>query len=168
MAEPAVILGMTGFQWALMGGGAAAIGGGIGSAIGITYAAQVASGILTEDPGKFGGMLPIVAIPGTQGIYGFITAVLVLIFFNLLGGQGAALTARQGVQIFEACLPVAFLCLVSAIYQGLTSSAASGMVARRTEEAGKALILPALVETYAVLSLIVTILMLLSIQAGIK
>lgn len=165
--EPATILGMNGFQWALMGGGAAAIGGGIGSAMGITYAAQVASGVLTEDPDKFGGILPIVAIPGTQGIYGFITAVLVLIFFNLLGGKGAALSARQGVQIFEACLPVAFLCLVSAVYQGLTSVAAAGMVARRTEEAGKALILPALVETYAVLALIVTILMLLSIRASL-
>lgn len=168
MADPATILGMTGFQWALLGGGVAAIGGGIGSSIGITYAAQVGSGILTEDPEKFGVMLPIMAIPGTQGIYGFITAVLVLIFFNLLGGKGADIAARTGVQIFLACLPVAFLCCVSAVYQGLTSAAASGMVARRTEEAGKALILPALVETYAVLSLIVTILMLLSIRAGLK
>ncbi len=167
MAEPTVILGMTGYQWALLGGGVAAIGGGIGSAMGITYAAQVGAGILTEDPDKFGGLLPIVAVPGTQGIYGFITAVLVLIFFNLLGGKGADIAARTGVQIFIACLPVAFLCCVSAIYQGLTSAAAAGMVARRTQEAGKALILPALVETYAVLALIVTILMLLSIRASI-
>ncbi|RJQ55547.1 MAG: V-type ATP synthase subunit K [Actinobacteria bacterium] len=160
-------LGLTGFQWALFGAGLAAIGGGIGSAIGITYAAQTGAGVLTEDPDKFGALLPIVAVSGTQGIYGFITAVLVLIFFNLLGGGGDELTAQQGVQIFFACLPVAFLALVSAIYQGLTSSAAAGMVARRTGEAGKALILPALVETYAVLALIVTIMMLLSIQAGI-
>lgn len=162
------ILGMNGFHWALLGAAAAAIGGGIGSSMGITYAAQVASGILTEDPDKFGGMLPIVAIPGTQGIYGFITAVLIVIFFNLLGGKGNALTAVQGTHIFLAAMPVAFLCLISAIYQGLTSVAASGMVARRTEEAGKALILPALVETYAVLSLIISILMLLSIRAGIR
>ncbi len=164
----ATILGLTGIQWALLGAGLAAIGGGIGSAIGITYAAQTGAGILTEDPDKFGGMLPIIAVPGTQGIYGFITAVLVLIFFNLLGGQGARLTAHNGVLIFMACLPVAFLCMISAIYQGLTSVAASGMVARRTQEAGKALILPALVETYAVLALIVSILMLLSIRAGIS
>lgn len=167
MSEPVTILGMTGFQWALLGGGAAAIGGGIGSAVGITYAAQVGSGILTEDPDKFGGMLPIMAMPGTQGIYGFITAILVIMLFGIFAGKGDALTARQGVMIFLSCLPVAFLCCVSAIYQGLTSAAASGMIARRTEEAGKALILPALVETYAVLSLIVTIMMLLSVQKGL-
>jgi V/A-type H+-transporting ATPase subunit K len=41
------------------------------------------------------------------------------------------------------------------------------MVAKRTEEAGKALILPAMVETYAVLSLIATILLLLSVRASL-
>lgn len=161
------ILGMSGVHWAFLGGAVAAIGGGMGSAIGITYAAQVGSGVLTEDPEKFGGLLPLMAISGTQGIYGFITAVLVLIFFNLLGGKGAELKAYDGLQIFIACLPVAFSCGTSAVYQGLTSAAAVGMVARRTQEAGKALILPALVETYAVLALIVTIMMLLAIRAGL-
>ena len=39
------------------------------------------------------------------------------------------------------------------------------MVARRDEEAGRALIFPALVETYAVFALITTVLMLLSLQS---
>ncbi len=160
-----MFLGLSGFHWALFGAAIASIGGGIGSAIGITYAAIVASGILTEDPEKFGPLLPVVAISGTQGIYGFITAVLVVIFFNLLGGGGPAIPAQQGFQVFLACLPVAFACLFSAIYQGLTSAGTAGMVAKRAEEAGKALILPAMVETYAVLSLIITILLLLSILA---
>jgi V/A-type H+-transporting ATPase subunit K len=106
-------------------------------------------------------------MPGTQGIYGFIAAVLVLIFFGLLGGGGAELTGEQGFKIFVACMPVAWACLVSAIYQGLTGAAAAGIVAAREEDSGKALIFPALVETYAVISLIVTILMLLSIQASL-
>ncbi|MEW6189563.1 MAG: V-type ATP synthase subunit K [Actinomycetota bacterium] len=161
-----MILGLSGFHWALAGAAAAAIGGGIGSSIGITYIANVAAGILVEDPEKFGGLLPLCAIPGTQGIYGFITAVLVVFFFGLIGGEGGKLTSPQGFQIFLACMPVCFACLVSAIYQGLTSVGAAGMVAKRTEEAGKALILPALVETYAALSLIVSIILLLSIKAG--
>ncbi|MCE5190548.1 MAG: V-type ATP synthase subunit K [Actinomycetia bacterium] len=159
--------GMAGADWALLGGGLAAILGGIGSAIGITIASSAVSGIVAEDSEKFGKLLPIAAMPGTQGIYGFIAAVLVIIFFNFLQGD-IAIPAAIGFKIFLACLPVAFLCLVSAIYQGLSGAAAAGIVARRSEDSGKALILPALVETYAVLSLIVTILMLTSLQAAVQ
>jgi len=156
--------GLSGVDWALIGGGVAAILGGIGSAIGITIASATVSGIVTEDGEKFGKLLPLAAMPSTQGIYGFIAAVLVLIFFNLLGGE-STLTGPQGFAVFLACMPVAFLCMMSAIYQGRTGAAAAGIVARRSEDSGKALIFPALVETYAVLSLIVTVLMLTALQA---
>ena len=103
-------------------------------------------------------------MPGTQGIYGFISAVLVLAFFGILGGT-STLTGVQGFKVFLACMPVGWVCFTSGIYQGLTGASAAGIVAKRGEDSGKALIFPALVETYAVLSLIVTILMLLSLQA---
>jgi len=144
--------GLTGSQWAILGAALAFIGGGMGSSIGITYVNHVASGILVEDPDKFGPLLPIIAIPGTQGVYGLITAILVPILFNL-----SKIDAHKGVLVFFSCMPVAFVCFLSAIYQGLSSASSSAMVARRTEEAGRALILPALVETYAVLSLILSI-----------
>lgn len=155
---------LSGVDWALLGGGMAAILGGIGSAIGITIASATVSGIVSEDSEKFGKLLPIAAMPGTQGIYGFIAAILVLTFFQILGGA-STLTGVQGFKVFLACMPVAWLCFISAIYQGLTGASAAGIVARRSEDSGKALIFPALVETYAVLSLIVTILMLISMQA---
>jgi len=161
-----IYLGLGGVDWALLGGGMAAILGGIGSAIGITIASAPISGIVSEDGEKFGKLLPIAAMPGTQGIYGFIAAILVLIFFNLMGGKDMALPGEVGFKVFLACMPVAWLCLVSAIYQGLTGASAAGIVAKRPEDSGKALIFPALVETYAVLSLIVTILMMLALQAG--
>ena len=157
--------GLSGVDWALLGGGLAAILGGIGSAAGITIASATVSGIVSEDGEKFGKLLPIAAMPGTQGIYGFIAAVLVLIFFNLLGGN-TDLTGIEGFKIFLACMPVAWLCFISAIYQGMTGASAAGIVAKRSEDSGKALIFPALVETYAVLSLIVTILMLIGLQAA--
>jgi len=162
-----VFLGLTGFHWALLGAGIAAIGGGIGSAIGITYVNKMASGIMVEDPDKFGPLLPLCAIPGTQGIYGFITAVLVVFFFEIFGGEGAKIAGKTGLEICLACQPVAWACLFSAMYQGLSAAGAAGMVAKRTEDAGKALILPALVETYAALSLIITIILLLSVKAGL-
>ena len=161
-----IYLGLGGVDWALLGGGIAAILGGIGSAIGITIASGTVTGIVSEDGEKFGKLLPIAAMPGTQGIYGFIAAILVLIFFKLMGGADMSLSGEVGFKVFLACMPVGFLCLVSAIYQGLTGAAAAGIVARRSEDSGKALIFPALVETYAVLSLIVTILMMLALQAG--
>jgi len=158
-----LILGMSGAEWALFGAGSAAILGGIGSAIGITTAAGTVSGVLSEDDSKFGQLLPIAAMPGTQGIYGFIAAVLVVVFFDVLGGN-VDIAAHQGLQIFWACQPVGWLCLITAIYQGRTGASAAGIVA-----AGKkapALVFPALVETYAILALIVTILMLLGLQAA--
>ena len=151
--------GLTGWQWAILGAAVAFIGGGMGSAMGITYVSNVASGVLVEDPDKFGSLLPLIAIPGTQGIYGLITAILVTFQFDL-----PKLSAHTGMMVFFACLPVAFVCFISAVFQGLTAASATGMVARRTEELGKALVLPALVETYAVFALILTIFLFTKIK----
>lgn len=156
-------LGLSGFAWALIGGGFAVILGGVGSAIAILTASTAASGVLSEDDSKFGQVLPLVAMPGTQGIYGFIAAVLVAVFFGILGGN-TDIPAEFGFAIFLACQPVAWLCLVTAILQARTSVASIGVVG-----AGKnapMLVFPALVETYAILALIVTILLLLGIQAA--
>ena len=161
MNEP--FWGLAGVDWALLGAGLAAIMGGIGSAVGITVASASVSGILSEDDTKFGKLLPLAAMPGTQGIYGFIAAVLVLIFFQILGGK-MDLAGAEGFKIFLACMPVAWLCMISAIYQGMTGASAAGIVA--ADKQAPALIFPALVETYAVLSLIVTILMLLGLQSA--
>jgi V/A-type H+-transporting ATPase subunit K len=152
---------MTGAEWAYFGAALAAIGGGIGSAIGITSISNAAAGVVSEDPNKFGKVLPLAAMPGTQGIYGLVTMVLVFVFAGVFSGEAAQLTADEGLAVFFSCLPVAFVCMFSGIYQGTAAVGASGMVARRDEDAGKALIFPALVETYAVFALVVTIIMLL-------
>ncbi|HAW60062.1 MAG TPA: V-type ATP synthase subunit K [Actinobacteria bacterium] len=159
-------LWLNGYQWAVLAAGLSAIFGGIGSCIGITSAAKLSAGVLSEDPEKFGGLLVLSILPGTQGIYGFITAVLVVVFFGLLGGAGRDIVLAQGLRIFLACLPVMAMCLISAIFQGIVSTAGVGLVAKRGEEAGKGMVLSALVETYAVLSLIVSLFLLMSVKAG--
>lgn len=156
------VLGMTGFQWAELGAAVAFIGGALGSSIGITYVANVSSGILAEDPDKFGRLLLLIAMPGSQGIYGFITAFLIWVFF--LSSPKSVANPQTGVQVFLASLPVAFACLLSAIYQGRTGAGAAGIVAKKEEASGRAIVLPGLVETYAVLSLIVSILLLIAIR----
>ncbi len=146
-----------GLAIAIAGGALAAIFGGVGSAIGIGYAAQAANGVLSEDPEKFGSLLILVALPGTQGFYGFIGAFMVLMKVGILGGTLVPLTFQQGLQIFFAALPVAIAGLVSAIWQGKVCTAGVEMVAKRPTEAAKAMIYGILVEMYAVLGLIVSI-----------
>ncbi len=152
---------MTGDNWALLGAALAVFLSGTGSAWGITIAAKVAAGILAEDPDKFGRLLVLIVLPGTQGIYGFATATLIGAFFGFLTpGAHVDLPVTKGIAIFFAAMPVAFVGLISAVYQGITSAAAASFIAKKPSELGKALILPALVETYAVLAFVATILLL--------
>ena len=57
-----------------------------------------------------------------------------------------------------ACLPIGLVGLVSAQHQGKTSAASIGIVAKKPEQFGKAMLFPAMVETYAILALLVSIL----------
>jgi V/A-type H+-transporting ATPase subunit K len=120
---------------------------------------------MTEDPGKFGLVLLLQALPGTQGIYGLLIAFVAILKVGLLGGGTAAdVSAMQGLGILFACLPIAIVGFISAIAQGKTSAACIQMIAKRPEETGKAVILPAMVETYAVLALLLSIILLNGIQ----
>jgi len=150
----------SGLAIAIAGASTAVFAGGLGSAIGVALVGQAASGVVTEEPEKFGKLLLLEALPGTQGIYGFLAGFWVILQFGLLAGKGAAIAQQQGLQIFFACLPVAISGFFSAIFQGKVAAAGVNIVAKREEEAGKALIMAAMVETYAVLGLLATILLL--------
>jgi len=149
--------------------GAALAGGmaGVGSAIGIGTAGESAAGVMSEDPDKFVNCLMLQALPGTQGFYGFIVVFLVLNKLQMFGATYLKPDWVQGLMIFASCLPVALACWYSAIWQGKTSAAAIQMVSKKPEAMGKALVLPAMVETYAVLSLLTSILLLtFGVQLG--
>lgn len=153
-----------GMMVAIGGAAVAALAAGIGSAKGVGIAGEVGAGVLTEDPNKFGLVLLLQALPGTQGIYGLLAAFFVMLKVGLLGGTPAQVSLFQGLAIFFACLPVGLVGLLSAIAQGRASAACIQMIARRPEETGKAVVIPAMVETYAVLSLLITIILLNSIS----
>lgn len=153
-----------GLVLAFSGAAAAAIFAGIGSAVGVGLAGQAASGVMSEDPEKFGSLLLLVALPGTQGIYGFLSAFLVILKLGVTGGTIAEVNLHQGWQIFVACLPVALAGLISGIHQGKVCASGVYMVAKQPKEMTKPLILGALVETYAVLGLLITILLLNGIK----
>jgi len=132
----------------------------IGSAIALSAVGQSATGLVSEEPEKFGKGLLLQVLPGTQGIYGFLAAVLIMQEVGMFGDQIAEVSASTGWQIFLAGLPIAFVGLMSSIFQGKVSVSGISLLAKRAEEAGKAIILSAMVETYAVIALLLTILLL--------
>lgn len=134
-----------------------------GSALGLSYAGQAGAGILAEDPDKFGSVLVLQLLPGTQGIYGLLIAFVIASSAGLLSGD-SAITFTQGFQYLGAALPIGLGGLISAIAQGKVGAAGIGLVAKRPEESGKAIILTVMVETYAVFSLLISFLLVIGVQ----
>lgn len=147
-----------GLALSIAGVAAAVLLGGIGSAWGVAIAGEAAGGVLTEDPEKFGRLLVMVALPGTQGFYGFLGGFYIMMKIGLLTGA-APVSPMSGLMLLFSALPVGMTGLVSGIYQGKASASGIHLIAKRPEEMGKAIIIPAMVETYAVIGLLATILM---------
>ena len=135
-----------GMVYALLGAAVAVFLAGAGSAIGVGIAGQAASGVVTEDPSKFAKVLIMQLLPGTQGIYGLLVGFITLSKIGLLGGGAADLD------------------LISGKAQGQTAAAAIGIVAKKPDQFGKAMLFPAMVETYAILALLISILSVTAIQ----
>ena len=153
-----------GIVYALLGAALAVFLAGAGSAIGVGIAGQAASGVVSEDPSKFAKVLVIQLLPGTQGIYGLLVGFITLSKIGLLGGGVLDLTPQQGLLVLVACLPVGIVGLISGRAQGQTAAAAIGIVAKKPDQFGKAMLFPAMVETYAILSLLISILAVTNIQ----
>lgn len=153
-----------GLVLALLGAGLAVALAGIGSSIGVGLAGQASAGAMTEQPENFGKFLILTAIPGTQGIYGFVAAFFLMIKINLIGGAPVDLTLAQGCSLFLAALPIALLGLISAIHQGKVCAAGIGLTVKRPAESMKAVVLAVFVEFYAVLGLLTTIFLIIGIK----
>lgn len=152
-----------GLSLALLGALTAALLAGIGSARAVGMVGEAAAGVVSQDPGKFSKVLILQLLPGTQGLYGLLTAVLALSQIGILGGTPQMLTISQGLMYFVACLPIAIVGYFSAIAQGRAAVAGVGIVAQKPDQNGKAITMAAMVETYAILALLITILALTSL-----
>ena len=146
-----------GIVLALLGAVLAALLAGAGSAVGVGRAGEAAAGVVTEDPSKFGKVLILQLLPGTQGIYGLLIAFITLSQIGILGGD-SNISLAKGVLYFLACMPMAIIGYWSALKQSRASIASIGLIAKRPDQLGKAIIFPAMVETYAILALLVSIL----------
>lgn len=152
-----------GMAFAIGGAALAAFLAGTGSSIGLGIAGRAAAGVLSEKPERYGSLTLMVVLPSTQGVYGFIIALMVMVQLNMFGeGLSEPVTIQQGLAILAACLPVGVSGLFSAIHQGKTSAGGILMAAKKPEMAVKAGVLySAMVELYAILGFLVSLLILL-------
>ena len=126
---------------------------GIGSAIGLYKTGSAAAGVLGEDPKKFGKVLVLVLLPATQGIYGFIIGIIAS--SSLVDGMVAA----QGWALLGKVLHMALSGLVTGIFQGKSSANCIYAVGKQESLGGKLIIYPAMIEFYAILGLIISIML---------
>lgn len=147
---------------AVLGASAAVFLSGSGSSIGVGTAGKAAAGVLTEKPERYGLNFMLVVLPGTQGIYGLVGAMLVMNFMGFFSPDfKVALSTWQGLTILAGCLPVGIAGLLSAIHQGRVCAGGIVMAAKRPEMAFKAgAVYAAMVELYALFGLLATIFVL--------
>lgn len=143
---------------AIIGAALAVILPGIGSARGVNLVARATAGLISEDPNKYGKSMLLQALPMTQGIYGMVTAFLIMIFGNVMG---TSLSFADGAYYLFAAMPIAFGGLYSAIRQGEVAAAGISVLAKRPDAVGKAVISASFVELYAILGLLISLLLIL-------
>ncbi len=151
--------------FAFAGVAIAVIMAGAGSAKGVGYVGEAMSGVIAEDPGKFGQLLILQALPATQGIYGFIVGFIVMLNTGMMSENGVVpLTTGMGVYIFLSCLPIAIVGLISGKAQGRVAAAGVSVVAKKPKEVSKAMVAAAMVETYAILALLISLLLIFNMN----
>jgi V/A-type H+-transporting ATPase subunit K len=126
---------------------------GIGSALGLYKTGTAAAGVLGEDPKKFGKVLVLVLLPATQGIYGFIIGIIAS------SSLAADMTVWQGWALFGAVMPMALSGLITGIFQGKSAVNCIYAVGKQESLGGKLIIYPAMIEFYAILGLIISIML---------
>ena len=136
----------------------------VGSAKGTGIAGEAGAGLLCEDPGKFGKVMILQVIPGTQGLYGLVVWFFAIFRMGLLSGTLPQLTIAQGMQYFVACMPMALGGLFSAIAQGRVAAASINLLAKKPDDWSKGMVLCITVEFYAILSLLASMLMIINIS----
>ena len=125
---------------------------------------EAGMGVLAEDSSKFGKLLVLELLPGTQGLYGFIVAVIIMLNIGVLGGGiQTDMSIWTGLLYLVASLPIGVGGLISGIAQGRAATAGIGLIAKKAEDFSKAMVSTTLVEIYALLAFLVSLLSVLAL-----
>ncbi|NLU39399.1 MAG: V-type ATP synthase subunit K [Bacteroidales bacterium] len=125
---------------------------GIGSAYGVTITGNATVGALKKNPDKFGNFMVLSALPGTQGLYGFLG------YFLLKGALLADMGWLAASGVFGAGLGLGLVCLFSAIRQGQVCANGIAGIGSGYDLFGKTLILAVFPELYAIIAVAATFL----------
>ena len=147
-----------GTAFAVAGAALALAGTGIATAIGVGAAGVAAAGAVAEDKENFKNALVFQAMPQTQTIYGFITALFIIMGAGLLG-TGADLSTEAGLVMMGAGLLVA-LTGISAIFQGKVSAAGIASSAKNPDAFVPGIVFSGQVETPAIFGFIAALIVL--------
>ena len=151
----------SGLAIGLLGAGLAACLAGAGSGIGTGIAGEAGTGLITEDPGKFGKVMILQVVPGTQGLYGLVVWFFAIMQMGLLSGDAVNLSFIDGCRYFAACLPIAIGGGISAVAQGKVAAASINILAKKPDDWSKGMIFCITVEFYAILALLASMLMII-------
>ncbi|MDE6058719.1 MAG: V-type ATP synthase subunit K [Clostridia bacterium] len=143
-----------GFAIAMVGVALCVILCGIGSALGLYKTGTAAAGVLSEAPKKFGKVFMLVLLPATQGLYGFVIGIIAS------GSIAPELSMAQGWAMFGAVMPMAISGLITGIFQGKSSANCIYAAGKQDSLSFKLVIYPAMIEFYAILGLVISIMLL--------
>jgi V/A-type H+-transporting ATPase subunit K len=144
---------------AAIGAGVAVGFAGLGSGLGQGIAAAGSVGAVAEDNDMFARGIIFSALPETQAIYGFLIAILLLVFSGLLGG-GDSLTVTSGLVAIGAGAAIGFAGLGSGMGQGITAASSVGAVVEDEDMFARGIIFSALSETQAIYGFLIAILLM--------
>lgn len=119
---------------------------GIGSSFGVSFPANASVGAMKKNKGAFGSYMILTALPGTQGLYGFVC------FFLLRDFLTPAISVMQAAAILGMGLFVGFVCLFSSMRQGQVCANGVAAIGNGHDVMGNTLILAAFPELYAILT----------------
>lgn len=136
---------------------------GRGSARGTGLAGEAGTGLLCEDPSKFGKVMILQVIPGTQGLYGLVIGFLCLMRMGVFNGTYVDMSLQEGLRYFAACMPIATAAAFRRSHRGRVAAGSINILARQPEHWTKGMVLCIVVEFYAILSMLASIMMLLNI-----
>lgn len=153
--------------WVALAVGLAAVIPGLVSAMSVQMVGVAAAAVTAEDPKKWSKLFVLEVIPGTQGFYGFIAGMLLLIGSGLFGGALKTNIGILGVPVGAAALVAMVPAIVqsfTAYYQGKVCLAGVSAMAKRPEAFTPSVIYAVMVETYAILGFITSFLLLIGLR----
>ena len=136
--------------------------GAAGSSLGCGKAGEACASVSGEKPELFVKMLILQALPGSQVIYGFVIAALIL--FGTFGDV-SGFNAGEGAQVFFAGLTIGLAALASGMFQGRVIAAGAQAVAKDANQLVNVIVFAAVVETFAIFGFLISFLMIQGMSA---